>query len=86
MTPHFPADDDASWTARFQRWGLDDVAPVLVEALRPLSWICGQLLMVATPLLTTFVDARQINRWVDLLEDPDRLERPGREPDREGER
>ena len=86
MTPHLPADDDASWTARLRRWGLDDVAPILVEALRPLSWIGGQLLMVAAPLLTTFVDARQIDRWVDLLEDPDRLERIDQQPDREEKR
>ena len=86
MTPHFPANAETKWAARLRRWGLEDLAPILVETLHPLGWIGGQLLMVATPLLTTFVDAEQIDRWVDLLENPDQPEQLSHELDREDER
>ncbi len=75
MTPQAVADDDQVWVARFQRWGLSGIAPILLDGLRPLSFVSSQLLTFATPLLTTFVDSAQIDQFVALLEDPDRLER-----------
>ncbi len=83
MIPPSTSHDDRVWAARLQRWGLDEIAPVFIEVLRPLGPIGSQLLTVASPLLTTFVDDQQLDHWIDLLDDPDRLEQFARSLDRE---
>ncbi len=86
MTPPVIAHDDQVWAARLQRWGLDELAPVFIEALRPFGPIGSQLLTIAAPLLTTFVDDGRLNRWIDVLDDPDRLEQLAQSLDREVDR
>ena len=88
MIPPSTSHDDRVWVAhlwaaRLQRWGLDEIAPVFIDALRPLGPIGSQLLTLASPLLTTFVDDRQLDHWTDVLDDPDRLEQFARSLDRE---
>ena len=88
MIPPSTSQDDRVWVAhlwaaRLQRWGLDEIAPVFIEALRPFGPIGSQLLTVASPLLTTFVDDQRLDHWIDLLDDPDRLEQFARSLDRE---
>ena len=88
MIPPSTSQDDRVWAAhwwaaRLQRWGLDEIAPVFIEALRPFGPIGSQLLTVASPLLTTFVDDRRLDHWIDVLDDPDRLEQFARSLDRE---
>ena len=88
MIPPSTSQDDQVgiphlWVARLQRWGLDEIAPVFIEALRPFGPIGSQLLTVASPLLTTFVDDRRLDHWIDVLDDPDRLEQLARSLDRE---
>jgi hypothetical protein len=68
-------DDDQIWVDRFQRWGLSTVAPVLLDALRPLGLVASQLIIMAQPVLTSFVSAAQIDQFTALIEDPDRLAR-----------
>jgi hypothetical protein len=75
MTSQSVADDDQVWIARFQRWGLRGMAPILLDVLRPLGFVGGQVITLLSPLLTTFVDAAQLDQLVTLLEDPARLER-----------
>ncbi len=75
MMPPSVADDDWVWVARFQRWGLGSFTPILLDALRPLGFVIGQLLTLMTPVLTTFVAGNQLDQFVALLDDPDRLER-----------
>jgi hypothetical protein len=68
-------DDDQIWVERFQRWGLRGLAPVLLDVLRPLGFVSSQLIILAGPLLTTFVPAAQLDQFTTLIEDPDRLAR-----------
>ncbi|CAG0952319.1 hypothetical protein ANRL3_00321 [Anaerolineae bacterium] len=68
-------DDDQIWIDRFQRWGLSAVAPVLLDVLRPLGLVSSQLIIMAKPVLTSFVSTAQIDQFTALIEDPDRLAR-----------
>ena len=86
MTPSATSQDDRAWAARLQRWGLDGLAPVFGEVLRPFGAIGGQLLTLASPLLTTFVDEGRLDQIVETLDDPDRLDQFLRTLDREAER
>jgi len=85
MIPPSTSRDDQVWAARLQRWGLDEIAPVFIEALRPFGPFGSQLLTVASPLLTTFVNDQRLDHWIDLLDDPDRLEQFARSLDREAD-
>jgi hypothetical protein len=85
MTPSSISRDDQTWAARLRRWGLDDMAPVFGEVLRPFGAIGGQLLTLASPLLTTFVDQDRLDRIVEVLDDPDRLDQFLRSLEREAE-
>jgi hypothetical protein len=86
MTPPSTSQDDRTWAARLQRWGLDDVAPVFLSALRPLGAIGGQLLTLASPLLTTFMREDRLDHIIETLDDPDRLDQLLRSLDHEAER
>ena len=86
MTPSSTSQDDRAWAARLQRWGLDDIAPVFIEVLRPLGAIGGQLLTLASPLLTTFINEDRLDQIVETLDDPERLDQFLRTLDREAER
>ncbi len=86
MTPSSTSQDDRTWTARLQRRGLDDIAPVFIEVLRPFGAIGGQLLTLASPLLTTFMNDDRLNQLIEMLDDPDRLEQFARSLDQETER
>jgi len=86
MTPTANSQDDRAWAARLQRWGLDGVVPVFAEVLRPFGAIGGQLLTLASPLLTTFVDEGRLDQIVETLDDPERLDQFLRTLDREAER
>jgi hypothetical protein len=86
MAPSSTSHDDRTWAARLQRWGLDDIAPVFSEVLRPFGALGGQLLMLASPLLTTFVDENRLNQAVETLDDPDRLDQFLHSLDHEAER
>jgi len=68
-------DDDQIWLDRFQRWGLSGAAPVLLDVLGPLGLVSSQLIIMAKPVLTSFVSAAQIDQFTDLIENPDRLAR-----------
>ena len=73
MTPQSISDDKRVWVERLQRWGLGEIAPALIDALRPLGFIGSQAIVMAAPLLTAFVDASKLNDFAALLEDPERL-------------
>jgi acyl carrier protein phosphodiesterase len=75
MSSESAIDDDQIWVDRFQRWGLSAVAPVLLDVLRPLGWVSSQVIIMAKPVLTSFVSAAQIDQVTALIEDPDRLAR-----------
>ncbi len=86
MTRISTSQDDRTWAARLQRWGLDDVAPVFIEVLRPLGPLGGQLLTLASPLVTTFMSEDRLDRLIETLDDPDRLDQFLRSLDHEAER
>ena len=58
---------------------------MLLEALRPLGLVSSQLIIMAKPVLTSFVSAAQIDQFTALIEDPDRLARLRRAIEAEGE-
>lgn len=62
------------WIDRLQHWGLAGVASVLIDVLRPLGFFGSQAIVMASPLLTTFVKSDQLEQLSGLLEDPDRLQ------------
>jgi hypothetical protein len=86
MTPTSTSQDDRAWAARLQRWGLADVAPIFGEILRPLGALGGQLLILASPLVTTFVSQDRLDQLVETLDDPDRLDHILQSLDHEAER
>jgi hypothetical protein len=86
MTPSSTSQDDRAWAARLQRWGLDDIMPVFSEVLRPLGTVGGQLLTLASPLLTTFMSEDRLDDLIETLDDPDRLDQVLRSLDHEAER
>ncbi len=85
MKPSSTSQDDRTWTARLQHWGLDDLAPVFGDVMRPFGTIGGQLLMLASPLLTTFVDQKRLDQLIETLDDPERLDQFLRNLDHEAE-
>jgi hypothetical protein len=86
MTPSSTSQDARTWAARLQCWGLDEVAPIFIEALRPFGAIGSQLLTLASPLLTTFMDEGRLDQLIEMLDDPDQLDQLLRSLDREAER
>lgn len=85
MIPPFTSRDDQAWANRLRRWGLDEIAPVFIDVLRPLGFVGSQLLALASPVLSSFVDARRLDEWIDVLDDPERLEQLVRALDREAD-
>jgi len=59
---------------RIQDWGLIAPAIMLLEAHKPFSFIAGQALIVAEPLLSLFTDAGACREYAMLLEDRDSIE------------
>ena len=86
MTPSPTSQDDRTWAARLQRWGLGDIAPVFIDVLRPFGAIGGQLLTLASPLLTTFMAEGRLDQIIETLDDPDRLDQFLRQLDGEADR
>ena len=85
MTPSSTSQDDRTWAARLQRWGLDDLVPIFGEVLRPFGALSSQLLVLASPLLTTFVDEGRLDRLIEILDDPDQLDQALHDLDHEAE-
>lgn len=73
------------WIDRLQHWGLAGVAAVLIDVLRPLGFFGSQAIIMASPLLTTFVKSDQLEQLAGLLEDPDRLQQLSRLLDQSSE-
>lgn len=86
MTSSPTSQDDRAWAERLQRWGLGEVAPIFVEVLRPFGAVGGQLLLLASPLVTTFLSEDRLNQIIETLDDPERLDQDLRRLDREAER
>ena len=68
-----PVVTEHVWVDRLQRWGLGGVASTLIDVLRTLGFFGSQAIILAAPLLSTFVDPDRLDHLSDLLEDPDRL-------------
>ena len=66
------------WVDRLHHWGLAGAASVLIDVLRPLGFFGSQALLMASPLLTTFVKPDRLEQLSSLLEDPDRLQQLSR--------
>lgn len=55
--------------------GLAAPAILFLEFYRPLSYVGGQAMLLAQPVLDFFVDGASIERLVDLMEDGDAIKR-----------
>ena len=84
MSDQAIADEDQIWLERFQRWRLGGFAPVLLDVIGPLGLVGSQLIIMAKPVLTSFVSAAGIDQFTALIEDPDRLARLRRAIEAEG--
>jgi hypothetical protein len=73
MTPE-SVPTQSVWIDRLQHWGLAGVASVLIDVLRPFGFFGSQAIVMASPLLTTFVNPDRLEQLSGLLEDPDRLQ------------
>ncbi len=74
MTPTSDMNHESAWASRLRQWGLSDMGLVLIEGLRPLGLVASQLIVLTTPVLSTFVAPARLAQLADWLEDPDRLE------------
>jgi hypothetical protein len=61
------------WATRLERWGLEPLAPILFQVLRPLGFIGSQAVLFGQPLLTLLADAQTLEELSALLDDPDAL-------------
>ncbi len=57
------------WAERIKNWGLEDVVAALMEATGPLTVLGAQVIYLAQPVLSTFIQDRNLTALVDLLED-----------------
>lgn len=57
------------WAERIKNWGLEDVVAALMEATGPLTILGAQVIYLAQPVLSTFIQDRNLTALVDLLED-----------------
>jgi len=57
------------------RLGLETPVLLLLESHRPVTFLAGQALLVAQPLLSTFVDPQLIRDYAELLAQPEAVER-----------
>ena len=69
-----PTATKSVWVNRLQQWGLGGVASTLIDVLRPLGFFGSQAIILASPLLTTFIEPDRLDHLSGLLEDPDRLQ------------
>ncbi len=83
MTPSSDLNHESAWASRLRQWGLGDMALILIEGLRPMGLVASQLIVLATPILSTFVAPDQLLRLATWLEDPDRVEQLSSALDRE---
>jgi hypothetical protein len=55
---------------RLKQAQLQEMIDVALDALEPLSVFGAQLLWIAQPTLSLFIDQERITGWAELLEDP----------------
>ncbi len=59
---------------RIRRLGVPGVVGAVLQGMRPLAFIGGQLLWVAQPALSPWVDRDQLAAYAWLLEQPDSID------------
>jgi hypothetical protein len=60
---------------RIEQRGASSLALLLIEAVRPFSFLGGQALLVAQPLLTGILDSTTVEQATVLLDNPELLNR-----------
>ena len=83
MTPTSNLNRESVWASRMRRWGLSDIGLILIDGLRPLGLVASQLIMLATPVLSTFVASDKLTQLTAWLEDPNQVEKLMSELERE---
>lgn len=68
-------DPVPAWVARIERLGLGEWVPLMVEVLRPFSFIGAQAMHVLSPVLRNSASSMQIEQLTALLESPEALDR-----------
>jgi len=59
---------------RIRVWGATGLVSALLDAARPIAFIGGQMLWVAQPALSVFMDGEQVAEYARLLERPEALD------------
>jgi hypothetical protein len=57
------------WADRIRKWGLENVVAALLEAAGPLTILGAQVVYLAQPVLSAFLQDRYLSALVVLLED-----------------
>ena len=57
-----------------RQWGIDGLVSVLLDGLRPFSFIGGQLLWLVQPAAGLFVDRQRVADLANLMEKPEALD------------
>ena len=69
------ADRTEMWARRIEAAGLTPVAVPLLEIIRPLGFLAGQLLLLGEPLLMGLTSRDDVRGTAAWLEDPEQAER-----------
>jgi hypothetical protein len=71
--------EQSNWVDKFamriEQKGASSLALLLIEAVRPLSFLGGQALLFAQPLLTGILDDATVEQATALLDNPELLNR-----------
>ena len=67
-------DDLAELASRIEAQGLETLAVIALEMLKPIGFLSSQLLLVLDPLLSPLV-GEKAHRWAALMEDRANIER-----------
>jgi hypothetical protein len=63
------------WAETLQRWGLQNLVATLCEATRPLNLLGAQVVYLSQPLFKQLFPADHLDALVDILEDPEQMQR-----------
>ena len=59
-----------TWRKYLQRTELNGLVGILLDVIEPFSLFAAQLVWIAQPTLSIFLDREEIAHWAQKLEDP----------------
>ena len=62
-----------TWARVLHRWGLENAAASVLEALGPLAVVGAQLVYLTQPIASVFLPDKHLQAFAELLEEPDEI-------------